>query len=181
MSARPKPRNPYLANIHWGQVVFGALAALLGADLYGRVAAGEGFTMAVFLESVGLVALAATFFFIYLPNMYRYGLMPDYSLLCRYCHGPVNRYSEFCEHCGGDLIYEEALIKCPKCSVDLYEGTKHCPECGATILSKKGGGGSGKGKKSKKKQDTREAQATSTEEGWDTPLDAGLGPKPWER
>ncbi|HWG91711.1 MAG TPA: zinc ribbon domain-containing protein [Candidatus Thermoplasmatota archaeon] len=176
MASPPPPvkhANPYWVNLHIGQVIFGALAALLTYDLIQRFGAEEEMSMTTFLEAAGLVILTLGFFFIYLPNMYRHGLMPDYSLKCKFCNGPVNRYSEFCEHCGGDLIAETLLINCPKCEIELYEGTKHCPECGAKILQK-GGKKSGKGKKKDRSPEQEQA------EGWDTPLDA-VGPKPWEK
>ena len=76
-------------------------------------------------------------FLIYLQNLYRFGLVPDYSLKCRFCNGPVNRYSEFCEHCGADLIAEELLVPCPKCGIEVVDGTKFCPECGGKIVTRK--------------------------------------------
>jgi predicted amidophosphoribosyltransferase len=79
----------------------------------------------------------------------------------------VNRYSEFCEHCGADLIAEEKLLKCAKCGAEVYEGTKHCPECGARIV----------GPKAPKKPKT----AKPPEEGWDTPIDATTGVPPPRR
>ena len=110
--------------------------------------------------------VALLVFLVYLQNVYRFGLVPDYSLKCRFCNGPVNRYSEFCEHCGADLIAEEKLLKCAKCGAEVYEGTKHCPECGARIVPK--------GPKKPKK-------APPPQEGWDTPIDATTGVPPPRR
>lgn len=157
---------PLWRNIRWFQLVYGVVAGIMGYQLYrhysGAVPLDDG---AIVLRLLGL-ALLTFVFAIYLQNIYRFGLVPDYSLKCRHCNGPVNRYSEFCEHCGADLIAEEKLIKCPKCSVELYEGTNHCPECGARIAAKK------KGKKGGPPEEP-------PREGWDRPLDA-TSPPPWE-
>ena len=88
------------------------------------------------LHVLGL-GIAAIVFVVYLQNIHRFGLVPDYSLKCRFCNGPVNRYSEFCEHCGADLIADEKLVPCRKCGAELYEGTQFCPECGAKVLPRR--------------------------------------------
>lgn len=155
----------YLANVRWGQVLFGALFALLAVDVWRRVDAGD-FAIGTALRIGGLI-LVVLVFWVYLTNLYKHGLVPDYSLKCRYCLGPVNRYSEFCEHCGGDLIAEEKLVACRKCGAEVYEGTKHCPECGASILK----GGKGK----------RARVVDEPKEGWDEPVDAVSGFPPDER
>jgi hypothetical protein len=116
------------------------------------------------------LALGTLVFVIYLQNVYRFGLVPDYSKKCRFCNGPVNRYSEFCEHCGADLIAEEKLTPCPKCGVDVYEGTKYCPECGALVAKP----ARDKGKKGHKKRREEEA-AENASVGWSTPIDATTG------
>lgn len=161
---------PLWRNVRWFQLLYGAALGIVGYQLArhftGAAPLGDG---ALVLRLLGLAVLTFVFV-VYLQNIYRFGLVPDYSLKCRYCLGPVNRYSEFCEHCGGDLISEEKLIKCSRCEVELYEGTKHCPECGALVAKPE----KGKGKKSKKRQ----AQEPPTE-GWDRPLDAA-SPPPWE-
>ena len=113
-----------------------------------------------------------------LQNVHRFGLVPDYSKTCRFCNGPVNRYSEFCEHCGADLIAEEKLTPCPKCGVDVYEGTKFCPECGALVakLAKKAKGA--KGHKNRREEEARAENTASA--GWSTPIDASTGIPPVE-
>ncbi|HLE96335.1 MAG TPA: zinc ribbon domain-containing protein [Candidatus Thermoplasmatota archaeon] len=157
---------PIWRNIRWGQVVFGGLAVWLGLAIRSRVRDGTLGTLPGGLTVLGAVFLVLAFA-VYLHNMYRHGLVPDYSLKCRHCNGPVNRYSEFCEHCGGDLITEEKLIGCPRCGTEVYEGTRHCPECGAAI---------GKGGNKPKKPPPEEP----TQEGWSSPLGVGE-PKPWEK
>lgn len=165
-------RLPLTRNVRWLQLAYGALLGILLYQFYlhatGAAPIGKGGMVA----RVMLLAVASLVFVIYLQNIYRFGLVPDYALKCRFCMGPVNRYSEFCEHCGADLIAEEKLIKCPKCEVDLYEDTKHCPECGARVAA----AANDKGKKGHKK---RREQQEQQQEGWDRPLDA-VGPPPWE-
>lgn len=119
----------YAANVRWGQVLFGAAFGIVGWDTALRVAAGvlDGGTI---LRLFGLVLILLAFW-VYLGNMYRFGLLPDYGQACPNCNGPVNRYSEFCEHCGADLVAEENLVSCPECGAGLYPDTAFCPECGA--------------------------------------------------
>jgi len=135
---------PLWANVRWFQVVWAALSAVLGYQLWEHFAgrallSGAGVVWRILALGFGLLA-----FLIYLQNVYRHGLVPDYSKTCRYCHGPVNRYSEFCEHCGADLLDPAKFIACPRCGVDLYEGTAYCPECGAAVAR------AAKGKRAKK-------------------------------
>lgn len=119
---------PLLRNLHLGQVLYGAAAALLTYFIYVDLAAGGPLPRGTFFMLVGLVALTLVFA-IYLGNMYRFGVVPDYAENCPYCGGPVNTYSEFCEHCGGDLVYTD-LVECSRCGAEAYAGTPHCPECG---------------------------------------------------
>ena len=164
---------PLTANVRWVQLAFGALVGIVGYQL-----ATQWTTLSPG-GKVGRIlglALGLLVFVVYLQNVYRFGLVPDYSKKCRFCNGPVNRYSEFCEHCGADLIAEEKLMKCPKCGVDVYEGTKYCPECGATVAKP----AKDKGKKGhKKRREEAEAQGTASV-GWSTPVDAVSGFPPDE-
>ena len=174
---------PLTANLRWFQVAFGAFAGILSYQLWRHFSGAEplgtgGLVLRYFGLGAGLLV-----FLIYLQNVYRFGLVPDYSKKCRFCNGPVNRYSEFCEHCGADLISPEKLTPCPKCGIELYEGTKHCPECGASIAR----AAKDKGKKGHKKR--REAEAAeggpepaggTASVGWSTPLDAVSGFPPPE-
>jgi hypothetical protein len=154
-------RPPFLAALRWGQVLFGAF---LGMFLLNTYRAWPLETPDLIARSV-LLLVSLTVFAVVLQNQYRFGLVPDYSLKCRFCNGPVNRYSEFCEHCGADLIADEKLVKCPKCQTEVYEGTKHCPECGASV------GAGKKGKKAKKQAPEPETASV----GWSTPVDAVTG------
>jgi len=123
--------EPIHKNVRWAQLAFGAWLCFVGYRFYlhwtGELPLAVGPQV---LLALGF-AVSVLVFVVYLRNMHRHGLVPDYSLKCRYCHGPVNRYSEFCEHCGADLIAEEKLVACRKCGVELVEGTPFCPECGA--------------------------------------------------
>ena len=168
---------PLTANLRWFQVGFGAYAAILAYQLYGHFSRASPLPQGgVVLRVLGL-ATGLLVFAIYLQNVYRFGLVPDYSKKCRFCNGPVNRYSEFCEHCGADLIAPDKLIHCGKCGVELYEGTKHCPECGAAVAK----AAKDKGKKGHKKRREEEAAAQDTASvGWSTPLDATTGFPPPE-
>jgi len=160
-------RLPLTRNIRWFQLLFGAFVAWA---VYTLILSYQGVKPIPLGAQVGLffaLGIGAIVFVVYLQNVYRFGLVPDYSMKCRFCNGPVNRYSEFCEHCGADLIAPEKLMPCPKCGVELYEGTAYCPECGARIVTK------GKGKKGKKKPEPQE--------GWDTPIDATTGIPPPRR
>jgi hypothetical protein len=168
---------PLTANLRWFQVAFGAFAAILSYQLYGHVSGaarlGQG---GVVLRVLGLAA-GLLVFVVYLQNVYRFGLVPDYSKKCRFCNGPVNRYSEFCEHCGADLIAPDKLVACPRCGVELYEGTKHCPECGASLARP----AKDKGKKGhKKRREEPEAAQDTASVGWSTPVDAASGFPPPE-
>jgi len=154
---------PLTRNIRWFQLAYGAFIALVGYRSYlaysGQQPLGAGAQAGLFLAFGASIIV----FLVYLQNVHRYGLVPDYSLKCRFCNGPVNRYSEFCEHCGADLIAEEKLVLCPKCGVELMEGTRFCPECGARLVQPNK-------KKGKKKQ--------PPQEGWDAPIDATTGVPP---
>lgn len=145
---------------------------LLGYQLYRHYAGVERMGGGALAGRILLLSVATLVFIVYLQNVYRYGLVPDYSMKCRYCNGPVNRYSEFCEHCGADLIADEKLKPCPKCGVELYADTRFCPECGATVSKPKD-----KGKKGHKR---RQAEAEPAE-GWDAPIDAVSGFPPDEK
>lgn len=158
---------PLWANVRWFQLAWAALTTL---GVYQLVLHYRGESP---LSQAGLVwrflglGFGLLVFLIYLQNVHRFGIVPDYSKKCRYCNGPVNRYSEFCEHCGADLLDPAKFVPCPKCGVDLYEGTAYCPECGAAIAAK------GKGKRGKKKG--KQDALPPPQEGWDTPIDAVSG------
>lgn len=170
---------PLSANVRWFQLGFGAFAAVLGFQLYQHARGLVPLSQGGIVGRILLLALGSVIFLVYLQNVYRFGLVPDYSKKCRFCNGPVNRYSEFCEHCGADLISPEKLFPCPKCGVELYEGTKHCPECGALVAKAQ----KDKGKKGHKKRREDAAAAEDTASvGWSTPVDAVSGfPPPDER
>ncbi len=125
-------RFPILNNLRISQIVFGIAITLLVGPMIPLARAGEFGAGAFILRGLGAVIVVLVFF-IALQNTYKHGLAPDYSKVCRFCNGPVNRYSEFCEHCGADLIAPEKLVVCPKCKAEVYDGTKHCPECGKKI------------------------------------------------
>jgi predicted RNA-binding Zn-ribbon protein involved in translation (DUF1610 family) len=175
VSGELRRRVPLLGNLYWGQLLYGILLGVVGGALVAHYAGWARLSSnGVVLRWVGLV-LATLAFVVYLQNVHKFGLVPDYSLKCRFCNGPVNRYSEFCEHCGADLIAEEHLVPCPKCGVDLYEGTKHCPECGANVAARAKGG------KKKGKKGRGEPEPVDTAEvGWSTPVDAVSGFPPDE-
>lgn len=155
---------PLGRNVRWFQLAYGAFVAVVSYQLWLHFTdAAPLATGGVVLRVLGLGA-SLVVFLVYLQNVHRFGIVPDYSLKCRFCNGPVNRYSEFCEHCGADLIADEKLVPCPRCGVELYEGTKHCPECGARIVQ------AHKGKKGKKRPPPAE--------GWDAPIDATTGVPP---
>lgn len=160
--SRVNEKLPLWKNVRWFQVVFAAFAAILCYQLY----AEDLSSGAVLARVIGLAA-GSLIFIIYLQNVYRFGLVPDYSKKCFNCNGPVNRYSEFCEHCGADLISPEKLVACAKCGLESMEGTKHCPECGTKMPQPY------HGKKKKKK--------SQPEEGWDAPIDATTGLPPIKR
>ncbi len=132
MSRVRSERYPSLNNLFLGQILFGVVLAAIIPGLW-DAAKGGAFGEFAFLGRALLLGLTVIVFGIYLQNVHKHGLTPDYSRLCRFCNGPVNRYSEFCEHCGADLISPEKLVVCPKCMAQVYEGTKHCPECGKKI------------------------------------------------
>ena len=141
---------PLHANVKWFQLGFGAFAAIVGYQLWMHARGAAVLSTGGLVGRVMLLLVGAVVFVVYLQNVYRFGLVPDYSKTCRFCNGPVNRYSEFCEHCGADLISPEKLVPCPSCGVEVFEGTKFCPECGAT-LSKPAKGK--KGHKKRREQD----------------------------
>jgi hypothetical protein len=161
---------PLTANIRWFQVIYGGLASVLGYQLVQHFMGVSMLSGGGLAGRILVLSLATLVFVIYLQNVYRFGLVPDYSKKCRFCNGPVNRYSEFCEHCGADLIADEKLTPCPKCGVEVYEETKFCPECGALVAKP----AKNKGKKGHKKR-REEEEAVG---GWDTPIDAVTGLPP---
>lgn len=163
---------PLVANVRWFQLAYGAFAGVLLYQLLLHFTGRATLAVGPLVGRILALALSLLVFVIYLQNVYRFGLVPDYSKKCRFCNGPVNRYSEFCEHCGADLIAEEKLMQCPKCGVDVYEGTKYCPECGALVAKP----AKDKGKKGHKKR--REEEEASRPPGWDTPIDATTGLPP---
>lgn len=176
-SSRRSPvahRLPLWKNIRWPQLAFGALLALLGHQLYLHASGTLPLSAGGLAARVLVLALVVLVFIVYLQNVYRFGLVPDYALKCRFCNGPVNRYSEFCEHCGADLIADEKLVPCPKCGVEVYDGTKFCPECGATVAKP----ARDKGKKGHKKRREMEAAEQQAADGWDVPVDAVTGLPP---
>ncbi len=124
-------RPRILRNLELGQVLYGALATVLLFQIWTGVSASAGVPLAAFARIVLLLGLTLVFG-VYLHNRYRFGLVPDYEAVCEMCGGPVNSFSEFCEHCGHDLVYSD-LVECPRCGVEAYLGTKHCPECGAGL------------------------------------------------
>lgn len=164
---------PLAANIRWFQLAYGAYLGVMGLLLWRHFTGREALSQGAIVGVVMSLAVITLIFVIYLQNVYRFGLIPDYSKKCRFCNGPVNRYSEFCEHCGADLIAEDKLEACPKCGVDVYEGTKFCPECGALVAKppKKAKGAKGH----KKRREEEEPPG-----GWDTPIDATTGLPPTE-
>lgn len=166
---------PLTANVRWIQLAFGAFAGIMGYQLVRHLTGAEPLSSGGIVGRVLALGLALLIFLIYLQNVYRFGLVPDYSKKCRFCNGPVNRYSEFCEHCGADLIAEEKLTPCPKCGVDVYEGTKYCPECGALVAKPS----KDKGKKGHKKRREEEEKGNASV-GWSTPIDATTGFPPPE-
>lgn len=135
LSAEPHPgpvdQPRILGNLEPGQVLYGAVAAVLLLQIWQGVTAPGPVSLGTFARIVLLLGLTLVFG-VYLHNRYRYGLVPDYEVTCEMCGGPVNSFSEFCEHCGHDLVYSD-LVACPSCGVEAYEGTKHCPECGASL------------------------------------------------
>lgn len=161
---------PLWRNVRWPQLVFGALFGIVGWQLAQHLTGNATLTGGALAGRIIILTVAFFAFVIYLQNVYRFGLVPDYSLKCRFCNGPVNRYSEFCEHCGADLIAEEKLVPCPKCGVEVMEGTKFCPECGSAVSRPKGK----KGKKAK-------TPPPEPDVGWDAPIDAVTGFPPDER
>lgn len=165
---------PLTANVRWFQLGYGAFAAILVYQLVQHARGDAPLSSGGLVGRILLLALSLLVFVVYLQNVYRFGLVPDYSKKCRFCNGPVNRYSEFCEHCGADLIAEEKLTPCPKCGVDVYEGTKFCPECGALVAKP----AKDKGKKGHKKR--REEEEGTASVGWSTPIDATTGFPPQE-
>jgi hypothetical protein len=168
---RVAEKLPLTANVRWFQLGYGAFAAILVYQLLQHATGSAPLSQGGLAGRALLLGLSFLLFLVYLQNVYRFGLVPDYSKKCRFCNGPVNRYSEFCEHCGADLIAPEKLMPCPKCGVEVYEGTKFCPECGATVAKP----AKDKGKKGHKKR-REEAEAASTASvGWSTPIDATTG------
>lgn len=159
-----------LKNVRWMQLAYGALLGVLGLQLAGHATGRAPLAGGGVAWRIIVLALATLVFGIYLQNLYRFGLVPDYSKKCRFCNGPVNRYSEFCEHCGADLIAPEKLLPCPKCGVEVYEGTKFCPECGATVA-----------RPAKRKGRKPREEEAAPAEGWSTPVDAATGFPPDER
>lgn len=121
---------PLLDNIYLGQIIYGAAVGYLALRLYEDVTAGGPIPRSAFFLTLGIV-VATLLFAVYLRNMHRFGVTPDYSEVCEWCGGPVNSYSEFCEHCGLDLVY--GLVECPGCGVDVAAGQPDCPECGADL------------------------------------------------
>lgn len=117
------------------QVFFGVVLGIAGTVLYGRYQAGRlGPTGAFTL--IGL-ALAALVFVVYLQNLHKRPLNPDYSRRCYNCRLPVNRYSEFCEHCGADQVERARIGACPACDIEVYEGVSYCPSCGEDLTRKR--------------------------------------------
>lgn len=114
--------------LYWFQVVFGVLAGVLGTVLWRRVSGGALGLPGV-LALVGLVVLSFVFV-VYLMNLHKRPLVPDYSRTCYSCRLPVNRWSEFCEHCGADLVERHKIFECPECQAEVYKGVRYCPSCG---------------------------------------------------
>lgn len=119
-----------LDNVYLGQILYGAAVGYMALRLYQQVTAGGPIPRSAFFLAVGVV-VATLLFAVYLRNMHRFGVTPDYAEICDWCGGPVNSYSEFCEHCGLDLVY--GLVECPDCGVEVAAGQPDCPECGADL------------------------------------------------
>ena len=166
---------PLTANLRWFQVAYGAFVGIVVYQLVQHARGAAPLTDGGLVGRALLLGLSLLIFVVYLQNVHRFGLVPDYSKKCHFCNGPVNRYSEFCEHCGADLIAPDKLVPCPTCGVEVYDGTKFCPECGGLVAkaAKKP-----KGAKGHKKR--REEEAENASVGWSTPIDATTGFPPPE-
>ncbi len=121
--------------LYWFQVIYGVVLGVLGSFLYRRLTGPAAFGMVDVLSLVG-VALLTLVFVIYLQNLHKGNLEPDYSETCYACRLPVNRYSEFCEHCGADLIERHRYGACPECQAEVFEGTAFCPSCGEDLRNR---------------------------------------------
>lgn len=122
--------NP-LQFLYWFQVVYGALLGAGGLYLYQRWQTAR-FGLPFVATIVGL-AFLTLIFVVYLQNLHKGDLEPDYSKTCYACRLPVNRYSEFCEHCGADQIERHKIGACPECQAEVYKGTAFCPSCGGDL------------------------------------------------
>ncbi len=122
--------NP-LQFLYWFQVIYGAVVGAAGGFLYQRWQAGL-YGLGFMATLAGLVFLTLIFL-VYLQNLHKGDLQPDYSKTCYACRLPVNRYSEFCEHCGADQIERHNIGACPECQAEVYEGTAFCPSCGGDL------------------------------------------------
>lgn len=118
--------------LYWFQVIYGVALGALGLFLYQRITGPSAFGVQGVLAAGGLGVLTLVFL-IYLQNLHKGELEPDYSKSCYACRMPVNRYSEFCEHCGADLIERHNYGACPECQAEVFEGTAFCPSCGEDL------------------------------------------------
>lgn len=121
--------------LYWFQVVYGLSVGVLGMFLYGQVTGPGDFGPRGILAALGL-GMLTIIFIIYLQNLHKSDLQPDYSKNCYACRLPVNRYSEFCEHCGADLIERHRYGACPECQAEVFEGTAFCPSCGEDLRNR---------------------------------------------
>lgn len=121
--------------LYWFQVLYGVAVGALGFYIYQRARSPAGFGLPGVLASLGL-ALLTLVFIVYLQNLHKRDLDPDYSETCYACKMSVNRYSEFCEHCGADLIERHRYGACPECQAEVFEGTAFCPACGEDLRNR---------------------------------------------
>lgn len=121
--------------LYWFQVLYGVALGAAGLYLYRRITGPTDFGLPGVLAAGGL-ALFTLVFLVYLQNLHKRDLDPDYSETCYACKMKVNRYSEFCEHCGADLIERHRYGACPECQAEVFEGTAFCPGCGEDLRNR---------------------------------------------
>ncbi len=121
--------------LYWFQLVYGVVLGAAGLYAYQQWSAGVRGIQLVLLA--GGMTLLTLIFVIYLQNLHKANLHPDYSKTCYACKLAVNRYSEFCEHCGADQIERSKIGACPECQATVYEGVAYCPTCGDDLRNRK--------------------------------------------